>query len=88
MKENNLGSLGSPVRPVISLVIVFWGGGVWPGDGGAGPGRGWASGVVCSYNVISCDLISFKILFGFHIAVESGYEVVFLHGLISQLSFN
>ena len=45
--------------------------------GGAGLGRGWGSSVVCSYNVISCDLILFKILFGFHIAVESGDEVVF-----------
>ena len=57
--------------------------------GGAGLGRGWGSSVVCSYNVISCDLILFKILFGFHIAVESGDKVVFFHSLISFFfSFN
>ena len=83
MKENDLGSLGLPVGPVVSLVIVFWGGGVWPEGGGAKLGRGWGSGVVCSYDVISCDLISFKILLGFHIAVESGDKVVFFNGLSS-----
>ena len=51
--------------------------------GGAKLGRGWGSGVVCSYDVISCDLISFKILLGFHIAVESGDKVVFFNGLSS-----
>ena len=77
MKEKDLGSLGLPVGPVVSLVIVFWGRGVWPGGGGARLGCDWGSSVVCSYNVISCDLILFKILFGFHIAVESGDKVVF-----------
>ena len=78
MKEDDLGGLGSPVGPVVSLVIVFWGGeGCSGGVVGAGLGRGWGSGVVCSYDVISCDWISFQILFGFRIVVESGDEVVF-----------
>ena len=32
---------------------------------------------MCSYDVILCDWILFKILFGFRIVVESGDEVVF-----------
>ena len=42
VKEKDLGSLGSPVGPVVSLVIVFWGRGVRPGSGGgrAGPWLG------------------------------------------------
>ena len=51
-------------------------GGVQPGEAGD-VGCGWGSGVVCSYNVILCDWISFKILFRFHIAVESRVEVAF-----------
>ena len=77
MKEDNLGGLGLPVGLVGSLVIIYWGGssGRWGGARDVGYGRG--SGVVCNYDVISYDLILFKILFRFCIAVESRVEVVF-----------
>ena len=70
MKEDDSGGLSlpvRPVRPVRSLVIVYWGGMTGRWGGAWDVGRGWGSS----------DWISFMILFRFRIAVESRVEVVF-----------